>query len=128
MSVNTVQTITSALSERFFSDIQSTLDLSLTEMHDFYRLFFLPGMNHCAGGLGAWSIGSAQSYPYDQALLNSKHNGLLALIDWVENGSPPEVLVGTKYENDVIGSKITAQRSKQYRCAPRLQSLPILIS
>lgn len=68
-------------------------------------------MHHCSGGLGAWSIGNAQKYPYDQALLDSEHNALIALVEWVENGTAPEILVGTKYENDLIGSNITAQRS-----------------
>ncbi|KAI1759623.1 Tannase/feruloyl esterase [Hypoxylon sp. FL1150] len=105
------ETVTSALSEQFFTGVQSSLNLTIEDIHEFYRLFFLPGMNHCSGGLGAWSIGNVQKYPYDQALLNSKHNALLALVDWVENGTAPETLVGTKYENDLIGGNITAQRT-----------------
>ncbi|KAI1381288.1 tannase and feruloyl esterase [Hypoxylon crocopeplum] len=105
------ETVTSALSERFFVAVQSTLDLSLEDIHSFYRLFFIPGMHHCSGGLGAWSIGNAQKYPYDQALLDPKHNALMALVEWVENDVVPETLVGTKYEGDLIGGKITAQRT-----------------
>ncbi|KAI6083372.1 tannase and feruloyl esterase [Hypoxylon rubiginosum] len=105
------ETVTSAVSERFFTGVQSTLNLTMDDIHEFYRLFFLPGMHHCSGGLGAWSIGNAQKYPYDQALLDSEHNALIALVEWVENGTAPEILVGTKYENDLIGSNITAQRT-----------------
>ncbi|OTA99242.1 hypothetical protein M426DRAFT_325327, partial [Hypoxylon sp. CI-4A] len=105
------ETVTSALSERFFTKVQSTLNLTLEEQQSFYRLFFLPGMHHCSRGLGAWSIGNAQKYPYDKALLDPEHNALLALVEWVENGTAPETLVGTKYENDSIGSVITAQRT-----------------
>ncbi|KAI0843645.1 tannase and feruloyl esterase [Hypoxylon sp. FL0890] len=105
------ETVTSALSEQFFVGVQSSLNLTLQEIHDFYRLFFLPGMHHCSGGLGAWSLGNAQKYPYDKALLDSKHNALIALVEWVENGRAPETLVGTKYENDVIGGNVTAQRT-----------------
>ncbi|KAI0112740.1 tannase and feruloyl esterase [Hypoxylon sp. NC0597] len=105
------ETVTSALSEQFFVGVQSSLNLTLEEAHDFYRLFFLPGMHHCSGGLGAWSIGNAQKYPYDEKLLDSEHNALVALVEWVENGRAPDTLVGTKYENDVIGGNVTAQRT-----------------
>lgn len=105
------ETVTSALSEHFFTGVQSALNINLEDIHDFYRLFFLPGMHHCSGGLGAWSIGNAQKYPYDQALLDPKHNALIALVEWVENGTAPDTLIGTKYENDLIGSTITAQRT-----------------
>ncbi|KAI1457877.1 tannase and feruloyl esterase [Annulohypoxylon moriforme] len=105
------ETVTSALSEQFFAGVQSALNLTLEETHDFYRLFFLPGMHHCSGGLGAWSIGNAQKYPYDKRLLDSKHNALIALVEWVERGTAPETLVGTKYENDSVGGNIIAQRT-----------------
>lgn len=44
---------------------------------DFYRLFMVPGMGHCAGGDGAWSI-----------------DYLSHLERWVEQGKAPEELVG----------------------------------
>lgn len=69
-------------------------------------------MHHCSGGLGPWSIGNAQKYPFDKTLLDSKYNALIALVNWVENGTAPETIVGTKYENDLIGGRITAQRSE----------------
>ncbi|KAI1802329.1 tannase and feruloyl esterase [Daldinia bambusicola] len=104
------ETVTSALSEQFFAGVQTALNLTLKDMRNFYRLFFLPGMHHCSGGPGAWSIGNAQRYPYDKKLLDSKHNALIALVHWVENGIAPKTIVGTKYENDVIGGNIIAQR------------------
>ncbi|KAI1106428.1 tannase and feruloyl esterase [Jackrogersella minutella] len=105
------ETVTSALSEQFFVGVQSTLDLTLEDIHSFYRLFFIPGMHHCLGGLGAWSIGNAMAYPYDKTLLDSDHNALVALVEWVENSTEPKILVGTKYEDDSIGGTITAQRT-----------------
>lgn len=44
---------------------------------DFYRLFMVPGMGHCAGGEGAWSI-----------------DYLSSLERWVEQGRAPNELVG----------------------------------
>jgi pimeloyl-ACP methyl ester carboxylesterase len=49
---------------------------------DFYRLFMMPGMDHCTGGTGP------DSFDY-----------LTALEDWVERGRAPDMLVGTKREN-----------------------------
>ncbi len=45
---------------------------------DFYRLFLLPGVNHCAGGPGP--------YPTDD---------LGALVDWVEKGRAPATLAAS---------------------------------
>jgi len=45
---------------------------------DYYRLFMIPGMSHCAGGPGL-----------------TRFDGLPALIDWVEKGIAPESIVAT---------------------------------
>jgi len=44
---------------------------------EFYRLFMIPGMNHCQGGPGPWEI-----------------DYLSAIEAWVEKGKAPEKLVG----------------------------------
>jgi feruloyl esterase len=44
---------------------------------DFFRLFLIPGMNHCVGGVGALDV-----------------DWLGAIEDWVERGRAPAVLVG----------------------------------
>lgn len=44
---------------------------------DFFRLFMVPGMNHCSGGAGAYAI-----------------RYLDYMEDWVENGDAPDVLIG----------------------------------
>ncbi|KAK8114534.1 hypothetical protein PG999_006603, partial [Apiospora kogelbergensis] len=112
------ETVTSALSEWFYSDVQSKSNLALEDVQSFYRLFFIPGMHHCGGGPGAWSIGNAQRYPYDQALLDSSHNALVALVDWAEKGRAPETVIGTKYKDDVVGERSChkeASRTPLYR-------------
>jgi feruloyl esterase len=48
---------------------------------DFFRLFMLPGVFHCGGGVGCAS--------FDRQT---------ALIDWVENGKAPDVLVASRVE------------------------------
>lgn len=46
---------------------------------DFMRLFMAPGMNHCAGGIGP-----------------DQHDPVTAVIDWVEAGRAPELIVARK--------------------------------
>ncbi|GAA5820526.1 hypothetical protein JCM3770_002286 [Rhodotorula araucariae] len=73
---------------------------------DSYRLFAIPGMGHCSSGPGAWNFGgpgqrqaslrgSATSATFDR-----EHDAILALIDWVENGVAPEMIIGAKYTGD----------------------------
>jgi len=45
----------------------------------FARLFMVPGMAHCAGGIGP-----------------DRHDGMTAMIDWVEKGKAPESMVASK--------------------------------
>ena len=46
---------------------------------DFYRLFMVPGMFHCSGGIGV-----------------STFDALTPLIEWVERGTAPASIVGSK--------------------------------
>jgi feruloyl esterase len=50
-------TVTSALASRTFQRTVQAFNLTLAEMHDFFHLFYIPGIGHCAGGLGQWPIG-----------------------------------------------------------------------
>ena len=51
----------------------------------FYRLFMIPGMNHCQGGPGPWEI-----------------DYLSAMEAWVERGEPPEKLVGRNTQGGAV--------------------------
>ena len=46
---------------------------------DFYRLFMVPGMTHCAGGPGAWQT-----------------DYVTPLVAWREEGKAPERIIGTQ--------------------------------
>ena len=61
----------------------------------FLRLYMVPGMQHCAGGPGTDSFG--QFNP--GAPSDAQHNLFLELEQWVEHGTAPERLVGTKFAN-----------------------------
>jgi hypothetical protein len=69
--------------------------MSLPLLDDFYRLFLIPGMGHCGGGLGANGFGQG-ILGFGTTVVNaSSHNILLALVDWVESGAAPDTLIGT---------------------------------
>ncbi|KAJ6530000.1 tannase and feruloyl esterase [Mycena vulgaris] len=82
--------ISSTNSKRVYDLISHTLSLPLLD--DFYRLFLIPGMGHCSGGLGAPSFGQSSGLNVVNA---SSHNILLALVDWVEGGITPETIIGS---------------------------------
>ncbi|KXJ85325.1 Tannase/feruloyl esterase [Microdochium bolleyi] len=102
------QTITSELAIQWFAKVQAATGLGLDAMLDFYRLFLVPGMAHCAGGPGPNNIG--QRYPLDPAKTDAEHNVLLALVDWVENGKAPSSIVGTKYTGDNVTQPVVSER------------------
>jgi hypothetical protein len=65
---------------------------------DFYRLFMVPGMSHCAYGAGPNSFGGILQYglPHDDA----GDDVVDALMRWVERGVAPEKIVATKFNED----------------------------
>lgn len=73
---------------------------------DFYRLFIVPGMEHCGGGPGPDAFGAAHDpRPYGAGYdakreFDPASNILAALVRWVENGRPPERIVATKYRDN----------------------------
>jgi feruloyl esterase len=56
---------------------------------DFFRLFMIPGMAHCAGGVGP-----------------DQHDAVTAVIDWVETGAAPETLIASK----IVGGEVVRSR------------------
>ena len=52
---------------------------------DFFRLFMIPGMAHCAGGVGP-----------------DRHDAVTAMIEWVEKGKAPESIVASKVVNGQV--------------------------
>jgi hypothetical protein len=63
-------------------------------IEDFYRLFMVPGMGHCGGGEGPNSFGQNGGSTSGSAP-NSERDIVVALEKWVEQGTPPEKLIGT---------------------------------
>ncbi|MGA8011712.1 MAG: tannase/feruloyl esterase family alpha/beta hydrolase [Candidatus Acidiferrales bacterium] len=87
-------------SVNYFESVQSVMgktsrqrDLDATG--DFYRLFMVPGMSHCAGGIGAISFGNGPT-----ALHDPEHDVVAALDRWVEKGTAPDHIIATGFDGD----------------------------
>ncbi|KAK4555283.1 Belongs to the tannase [Recurvomyces mirabilis] len=93
--------ITSTNSPRYYGHVSETMGLPPKDLDAFYRFFRIAGMDHCAGGVGAWEIGqtSAGSAGVEAVPQN---NVLLRMVDWVEKGNAPETVTGTKFVNDTV--------------------------
>lgn len=81
--------------QAFYEDIDNVSDIE-----DFYRLFMVPGMQHCSDGDGAWVTGSASQSGIWPADNSTDYSLIWSLIDWVENGNAPEAMIGTKFVDD----------------------------
>ena len=90
--------ITSENSPRYYGHVSATMSAPPQELDDFYRYFPVGGMDHCAGGVGAWVLGQSSLTAPGRAR-DSQHNVLLRVVDWVENGNAPETITGTKFVN-----------------------------
>jgi feruloyl esterase len=51
----------------------------------FFRLFMIPGMSHCAGGIGP-----------------DRNDAVTAVIDWVEKGKAPDSIVASRVVNNQV--------------------------
>jgi hypothetical protein len=64
---------------------ERVLETNGSETPDFARLFMVPGMAHCAGGVGP-----------------DQHDSMTAMIDWVEADVPPESLVASQVVDGTV--------------------------
>ncbi|TCD71998.1 Tannase and feruloyl esterase [Steccherinum ochraceum] len=85
------------ISQLYYAHVARTMAKPPHELDEFYRLFFVSGMDHCRGGDGAWAIGQDLGAGAGKG---SEENALMALVRWVEEGVPPEVLRGAKLAGD----------------------------
>jgi feruloyl esterase len=99
------QQITSFITSKWYDDLLAG-GRGATDWDQFIRFFPISGMDHCAGGPGAWMIGqNAGMVPFD-----ASHNVLAAIVEWVEHGNSPDTIEGTKYIRDSATSGISFTR------------------
>lgn len=68
-------------SVEYFNKVQATMG----DTRDFYRLFMVPGMGHCGGGLGT-----------------DKFDKIGAITDWVERGKAPDEIFASHMTNGKV--------------------------
>ena len=93
----TDQTLQPAYSPEYYDQVvRSSGGLEATQ--NFYRLYMVPGMNHCSGGPGASNFGgTGQQIPPSR---DPTHDLQSALENWVEHHVPPGEIVATKFMDD----------------------------
>jgi feruloyl esterase len=110
------QLIPSGSSVKFYNEVYRTLAPQGVQLDDFLRLFMVPGMQHCAGGdRGPWYIaganqvvgGATHSVP---GFEDAQHDVILAMMRWVENGTAPDQIIGTKFTGDNAAAGVERQR------------------
>ncbi|KAM0748256.1 tannase and feruloyl esterase [Meredithblackwellia eburnea MCA 4105] len=78
---------------------------------DYFRLFIVPGMGHCAGGNGPNTFGQPSSYTGTPPLSQKpSENAIFSLVQWLEKGIPPTQYTGTSYHNNNKTLGVSYQR------------------
>jgi feruloyl esterase len=103
------QQITHFDTERWYNYLSVRMAERSEDLDAWVRFFFVPGMGHCSGGVGAWQIGQsgAAAAGIEYA---SRYNVLAAIVEWVEGGTAPEEMVGTRFVNDTVAKGVDFQR------------------
>ena len=84
--------IPAASSLDYFGRVQRALG----DTQDFYRLFMVPGMGHCGGGVGAsWIMGAGVQH-------DAEHDAVAALTRWVEQGVAPDRIIATEFSSEAL--------------------------
>ncbi|KAE8377596.1 Tannase/feruloyl esterase [Aspergillus bertholletiae] len=103
--------ITSFNTERFYNHLSTSMNMSPSELDNFFRFFRISGMSHCGSGPGAWAFGQGGKPAATMTPFYRNHNILAALVAWVELGIAPDTITGTKYANDKPELGISFQRN-----------------
>ena len=85
----------------YFENVQSKMG----KTDGFYRLFMVPAMSHCGGGLGTNVFGNGLFVSSPDA----DHDIVLALDRWVETGTAPDQIIATRFvdNNPAKGVQMT---------------------
>jgi feruloyl esterase len=64
---------------------EQALSKNGSDTKDFFRLFMIPGMSHCSGGIGP-----------------DRHDPMTAIVNWVEKGVAPSSITASKVVNNQV--------------------------
>lgn len=111
--------ITAGSSVYFYKQTLKALAAKGIVLDDFYRFFLVPGVNHCVGSVtDAPNVFGAAYQDLDLSpavhsvpgFKDAKHDMLLALMRWVEEGEAPESIIATKFRGDDLEKGVQRQR------------------
>ena len=96
------QTLQPAYSPQYYDQV-ATANGGIDKAQEFYRLFMVPGMTHCNGGVGASNFGGVgQQIPPAR---DAAHDLQAAMENWVERGTPPAQFIGTKFTDNEAATR-----------------------
>jgi feruloyl esterase len=112
------QTLQPAYSPQYYEQVAKA-NGGLERTQDFYRLFMVPGLAHCSGGIGASNFGGVgQQIP---PVRDAAHDLQTAMEDWVERGTAPAQFIATKFTDNQATTR-TVQHTRPvclYPAVPR---------
>ncbi len=77
-------------------------------VQDYFRLFMVPGMGHCSGGVAPNHFDhGANAAPSKR---DADHSAMMALERWVEQGVAPERIVATQYTGNDPANGVMRER------------------
>jgi feruloyl esterase len=108
-------------SVQFYDQLFHTMHLRSSDLNKFLRFFLVPGMNHCGGTPSTVNAPWYFAGPDQPTFLgpsvhstpgfeDTKHDVLLAMMAWVENGTAPDEIIATKYVNETEHAEVQRQR------------------
>ncbi|KAB2570993.1 putative feruloyl esterase B-1 [Lasiodiplodia theobromae] len=112
-------TVAPGASVYYHDHVERTLAPQGIDVDEFYKLFLVPGLEHCTGTPAtmnaAWYIGGPTQagefdVPPSGIAADAQHDPLLAIMAWVENGTAPASLVASKFSNDSNPVDVSLQR------------------
>ena len=113
-------TIPTSSSIQYYQGVNGTMQSSSSSaIDDFFKLYLVPGMAHCgqsevapyyiaaAGQIVNTKDGKGFSVPGQE---DPEHDIVLAMMQWVENGTAPEHIIASKWNNDTLENGLLMQR------------------
>ncbi|WP_157379906.1 tannase/feruloyl esterase family alpha/beta hydrolase [Burkholderia ubonensis] len=88
---------------KYFEDV-AAVQGGYQKLGENARLFLAPGMEHCAGGSGPNALVNQYNAPgffiNPPVPFDPQHDALAAIDSWVQDNSPPNSIIATKFVND----------------------------
>ncbi|KAF2790461.1 feruloyl esterase B precursor [Melanomma pulvis-pyrius CBS 109.77] len=105
----------------FYEQVTKTLNPRGINVDGFFRFFLVPGMGHCTGTTAAFNAPWYFAGPNQAPVLgptvysvpgfkDKDHDSMLAMMAWVEKGTAPDQIIGTKYVDESTQTTVLRQR------------------